>query len=115
MRAIMTAKLCAASAVGGGVLTPPVTRAAKKQAAKLLRRGARGYIKVRERAVSTAEATGWPGQIAATSAALTLHVAQDALDRWRELVIEVEKETAAERVAAPEPVMTMEEYMASPG
>ena len=119
MRAKTAAKLCAASVIAGAVLTPPVTRFTKRQAEKALRRGARGYIEARERVRSAAEATGRPGQLAAIAAALAFHSAKDAMDRWRELVAdveaEVEKDERIEQVPSPEPMMTIDEYMAAPG
>ena len=114
MRAKMTAKLCVASVIAGGVMIPPLVRATKRQAAKAARRGAHGYLKARDRVRKAAEATGRPGQMAAIGAALTVKAAHDIADKWWKLVAEVEREEKQETAPDTEPVTTIADYIGTP-
>jgi hypothetical protein len=90
-------------------------RATRRQAAKALRGGARGYIKARARVQAVADATGRPGKMAAIATVLTVQAAKDAADRWWELVADVEREE--KRKAAPqtpEPPTTIADYIGTP-
>ena len=64
-----------------------------------------------------AEATGRPGELAAIFAALTAQAAKDAMERWWDLVDEVESEELDERLELAQKagsITTIEDYIGSP-
>lgn len=116
MRLKTAAKLCAASAIAGAALTPPVMRATKQQAEQVMRRGARGYIRARDRARNFAESTGRPGEVAAFATVLTVKMAKETGQRWRELLADVEREERQTTVATdePDPSSTVNDQFGTP-
>ncbi len=120
MKAKTTARLCQASFVAGALLTPPLKRKTKEQADLMAKRGARGYVKLREKMREAGRATGRPGQYAVIAGAFALQMGKDAAHRFGEYVTEAEGEMAAKKAdkfglyAPPEPVTTIEDYVGSP-
>ncbi len=117
MGAKMTARLCAASILAGAVMAPPTLRLAKREAAKVARKTARGYVKARHRLTELAEATGRPGEFAGMAAAFAAQAAKDTAGRWWELVDDVQREEEMARKtheAQPgtgTPPETIDDYM----